>query len=81
MVSKNIKINIKEISADNVGIEIELNGTKKIFEGNIINSHGLFGVEFPSEFNLLMREFPFETKRLVGEINKRFIEETELQAA
>lgn len=81
MVSLNIKLSVQKASVDTVSLAVKLNGEKKIYDAKIVDKRGLFGVEFPSELNLLLQQFPAETKQLVGEIRKRFVREKELRAA
>ena len=76
-----IELNIKKISADKVSLDVELNGAKKNYEIKVVDNHGLFGVEFPSELSLLLHSYPSESKRLVGELRKRLAQENHLRAA
>ena len=81
MVSLTIKLSVQNTSANSVSLAVKLNGEKKMYDAKIVNNRGLFGVEFPSELNLLLQQFPAETKQLVGEIKKRFVREAQLHAA
>jgi len=37
-----------------VSLAVKLNGEKNIYDAKIVNGHGVFGIEFPSELNLLL---------------------------
>jgi len=76
-----IKLSVQKATTDSVSLAVKLNSETKNYSAKIINDRGLFGVEFPAELNLLLQQFPAETKQLVGEIRKRFVRETQLQAA
>ena len=76
-----MKLNIRKISANNVSLNLEIDGVKKNYRVKIVDNHGLFGVEFPPELGLLMQQFPAETKHLVGELRKRVGSEQKFQAA
>jgi len=81
MVSLTIKLNILKASADSVSLSVRLNGDKKVYDAKVVDKKGIFGVEFPSELNLLLQQFPAETKQLVGEIRDRIFRERKLRAA
>lgn len=81
MGSLTIELSVQKASADNVSLAVKFNGEKKVYDAKIVNNRGLFGVEFPLELNLLLQQFPAETKQLIGEIRKRFVRETQLNAA
>lgn len=81
MVSLNIKLSVLKAAADSMRLAVKLNGEKKAYDAKIVDKRGLFGVEFPSELNLLLQQSPAETKQLVGEIRKRSVREKELRAA
>ena len=81
MVSLNIKLKVQKVSSTSATVEVKLNGERRIFDANVINEHGLFALELPSELNLLLQQFPAQSKELVREIKDRVNRQMRLQAA
>ncbi len=81
MVSLNIKLKVQKVSADSASIVVKLNGQSRVFNANIINDHELFALELPSELNLLLQQFPSQSKQLISEIKERVNRQLRLQAA
>lgn len=86
MVSRN-KIeflDIKPKSGDKFALVLQIENVKKHYDVNIIDRDGIFGVEFPAELNLLLREFPMATKEIVKSVEnayKELFSDRQLQAA
>lgn len=81
MVSLNIRLKVQKVSSTSATVEVKLNGDSRIFDANVINEHGLFALELPSELNLLLQQFPSQSKELVSEIKDRVNRQMRLQAA
>ena len=60
---------------------MKLEGVAKVFDANIVNDHGLFALELPSDLNLLLQQLPTQSKELVHEIKERVNRQMRLQAA
>lgn len=81
MVSRQIKLNIKErLSANIVSLDVSLDGETKTYNIKVVNNNGLFGFEFPADLGLLLQNYPSESKALVREL-RNFWQEQHPQAA
>ena len=81
MVSLNIKLKVQKVSANSASIVVKLNGDSRVFNANIVNERGLFALELPSDLNMLLQQFPSQSKELVREIKERVNRHRRLQAA
>lgn len=72
MVSEKIKLlDIIEKDCEIFDIDLEIKGQRKTYQISVIDSHGLFGLEFPTDLTVALREFPNrETQNLIAKIKK-----------
>ena len=86
MVSEKIRLlEIIEKSSDVLEIILEIQNQRKKYEVEVIDSHGLFGLEFPQPLQDLLNNFPnTEIHRLISQIKKHYFDlkrSSNLQAA
>ena len=72
MVSEKIKLlDITEKDSETFNVDLEINGQRKTFQISVIDSDGLFSLEFPTVLTDTLREFSNkETHKLVAKIKK-----------
>ncbi len=86
MVSRNkVKfLGIEKKSGGKFDLALQIENAEKHYNVSIIDRDGVFGVEFPKELNLLLREFPLANKEIVKSVQNAYQElfsNRQLQAA
>lgn len=70
MVSRN-KIEFLDLKAKSNGrfdLILKIKNVRKHFDVEIIDRDGIFGIDFPSELHIILREFPFSHKEIVNAV-------------
>ena len=70
MVSKK-KVEFLDLKAKANGrfdLILKIKNVEKHFDVEIIDRDGIFGVDFPSELHIMLREFPFSHKEIVNAV-------------
>ncbi len=76
-------LSIKEKPNGRFDLALKIKNVKRHFDVEIIDRDGIFGVDFPSELGLLLREFPMSHKEIVNSVQIAYREffSNQLQAA
>ncbi len=77
-------LGIKRKSSGKFDLALQIADAEKHFDVQIIDRDGVFGVEFPTELSLLLREFPMAHKEIVKSAQNAYQElfsNRQLQAA
>ncbi len=76
MVSRNKVefLGIKKSTGEKFDLTLQIENAERHFEVSIIDRDGVFGVEFPTELNLLLREFPMTGKKIVKLVQNAYRE-------
>ena len=85
MVSRN-KVEFLDLKAKAIGrfdLILKIKNVEKHFDVDIIDRDEIFGVDFPSELHVILREFPFSHKDIVKAVKPVYEElfSNQLQAA
>ncbi len=76
MVSEKIKL-LKIITKSSNVLEIilEINNQRQNYRVNVIDSHELFGLEFPNQLIDLLNNFPnTESQNLISKVKQKYFE-------
>ena len=76
MVSEKIKLlEIIEKRSDVLEIVLEIQNQQNKYEVEVIDNHGLFGLELPQSLQDLLSDFPnTEIHRLIGQIKQHYFD-------
>jgi len=76
MVSRNKVefLSIREKANGRFDLALKIKNIKRHFDVEIIDRDGVFGVDFPSELGLLLREFPMSHKEIVKSVQNAYEE-------
>jgi hypothetical protein len=66
-----MELNVLKFKKRFAVVNVKSNGIRGRYKVNIVNNHGLFGVEYPPELSRVLNRFPRESKELLSKLQQK----------